>query len=65
MDLNLGKSTNISVTRKINYTYSNLSLGNNLVSRSQCIKDLLISHCKKAGQRLSINVANRSFEDLA
>jgi hypothetical protein len=28
-------------------------------------KYMLISHCKKAGQKHSIKIANRSFEDMA
>jgi hypothetical protein len=26
---------------------------------------MLVSHCQKAGQRQSIKIANRSFEDVA
>jgi coproporphyrinogen III oxidase-like Fe-S oxidoreductase len=28
-------------------------------------KYMLVSHCQKAGQRQSINIANRFFEDVA
>jgi hypothetical protein len=40
MKLNLGKTTTISFPRKTNSIYFNYKLCNNLVSRSQCVKDL-------------------------
>jgi hypothetical protein len=31
----------------------------------EIMKYRLVSHCKKAGQSRSINIMNRSFEDVA
>jgi hypothetical protein len=45
--LNLSKTTVISFTRKTNSIYFNYKLCNNLVARSQCVKDLgVLLHCK-------------------
>jgi hypothetical protein len=47
MKLNFGKTTIISFTRKTNSIYFNYKLRNNLVSRSQCVKDLgVLLDCK-------------------
>jgi hypothetical protein len=40
MKINLGKTTIISFSRKTNSIYFNYKLCNNLVTRSQCVKDL-------------------------
>jgi hypothetical protein len=45
--LNLSKTTIISFTRKTNSIYFNYNLCNNLVARSQCVKDLgVLLGCK-------------------
>jgi hypothetical protein len=47
MKLNFGKTTTTSFTRKINSIYFNYKLCNNLVTRSQCVKDLgVLLDCK-------------------
>jgi hypothetical protein len=47
MKLNLGKTTIISFTRKKNNIYFNYKLCNNMVTRSQCVKDLgVLLDCK-------------------
>jgi hypothetical protein len=42
MKLNLGNTTTVSFTRKTISIYFNYKLCNNLVPRSQCVKDLCI-----------------------
>jgi hypothetical protein len=47
MKINLGKTTIISFSCKTNRIYFNYKLSNNLVTRSQCVKDLsVLLDCK-------------------